>query len=307
MANSIELREQYTGLLDEVYKVNSKTSMLDAPPELVREAEMANTIYLAKMALDALGDYSKGTGFVSGDATLTWESHTFSQDRGRSFQVDAMDNKETADIAFGSLSGEFIRTNVVPEVDAYRFAQMFANAGTTAEADLTASTTVEAIDTGVEVMDDAEVPMEGRILFVTSSIYNNIKNSDLFTRNIEIKGRDQINRTFDMFDDMVVVKVPQSRFYSEITLYDGTTGGQEAGGYIKTDTTGRDLNFMIVHPSAVASIVKHRQPRVFSPNGEEGLPVNQDADAWKYDYRLYHDLFILDNKTDGIYAHNAAS
>ncbi len=31
-----------------------------------------------------------------------------------------MDNIDTASIAFGKLSGEFLRTQVVPELDAYR-------------------------------------------------------------------------------------------------------------------------------------------------------------------------------------------
>jgi hypothetical protein len=98
---------------------------------------------------------------------------------------------------------------------------------------------------------------------------------------------------------MEIVKVPQGRFYSAITMLDGSTGGEEAGGYTKA-AGGFDLNFMIAHPSSVISAVKHQKVRVFSPD------VNQDKDAYKYDFRIYYDLFVLENKADGIYVHTVA-
>lgn len=299
MANTINLITKYVPLLDEVYKVASRTSILDAPADLVRETESAKTVLIAKMVLDGLADYSRNGGFVGGDATLTWQSHTFSMDRGRSFSIDAMDNQETADIAFGRLAGEFQRTYAVPEIDAYRFATMAASAGTDVNADLSDSTAVQAIDTAGSTMDNAEVPMDGRVLFVSPTVYNFIKQSDQFERQIQTTGQDGIDRTFDMFDGMVVVKVPQTRFYTEFDFNDGTTGGQEAGGFAPA-VGGYALNFMVVHPSAVASIVKHAKVRVFDPD------TNQEADAWKYDYRIYYDLFVLDNKVNGIYAHTVA-
>ena len=299
MANAITTQVDYTDLLDEVYKNAAKTAGLEAEQGMIRETELAGTFLIAKMSLDALGDYSRATGFVDGDATLTWETHTFSQDRARSFSIDNMDNLETADIAFGRLAGEFIRTAEVPEVDAYRFSVMAGGAGTEASADLTASTTAEAVDTAQVVMDDAEVPEEGRILYATSQVIKNIQNSDLFTRNLDITTPSGINRTIQAYDGMEIVKVPQGRFYSAITMLDGSTGGEEAGGYTKA-AGGFDLNFMIVHPSSVISAVKHQKVRVFSPD------VNQDKDAYKYDFRIYYDLFVLDNKTDGIYVHTVA-
>jgi len=299
MANAITTQVDYTDLLDEVYKNAAKTAGLEAEQGMIRETELAGTFLIAKMSLDALGDYSRATGFVDGDATLTWETHTFSQDRARSFSIDNMDNLETADIAFGRLAGEFIRTAEVPEVDAYRFSVMAGGAGTEESADLTSSTTAEAVDTAQVVMDDAEVQEEGRILYATSQIIKNIQNSDLFTRNLDITTPSGINRTIQAYDGMEIVKVPQGRFYSAITMLDGSTGGEEAGGYTKA-AGGFDLNFMIVHPSSVISAVKHQKVRVFSPD------VNQDKDAYKYDFRIYYDLFVLDNKTDGIYVHTVA-
>jgi hypothetical protein len=205
---------------------------------------------------------------------------------------------ETAGVAFAALASDFVRSQSVPETDAYRFATMAGAAGDSDAADLTDSTVVAAIDAAVEVLDNANVPEEGRILYVSPTVYKFLKASDSFTRDIQ-PGADP-NRNFLMFDNMKVVKVPQTRFYSAITLQDGTTAGQEAGGYIKDAVTGKDINFMIVHPTAVTPIVKINQPRVFDPT------VNQDADAYKFQLRLYHDCFVFDNKVDGIYVHTVA-
>ena len=131
MANSIDLITKYLVELDKVYKWGSKTAILDAPPAAVRQTDEANAIKIAKMSLQGLGDYSRNTGYVQGNATITWQTHTFTQDRARKFIVDTMDNQETANISFGMLAGEFMRVEVIPELDAYRMATYAALAGTT--------------------------------------------------------------------------------------------------------------------------------------------------------------------------------
>lgn len=293
MANSIDLITKYVPILDEVYKETAKSSVLDAPANLVRETEDAKEVKIAKMVLDGLADYDRNGGFVGGDATLTWQTHEFTQDRGRSFSIDSMDNQETANIAYGSLAGEFLRVHVAPEVDAYRFSQYAALAGNSDDDVITPENVLEAIDAGVQEMDDAEVPEEGRILFVSPTVFNALKQADGIQRRLDVLESDgDVNRKIMMLDEMQIIKVPQGRFNTEITQADGTTGGQEAGGFT---ATGDAINFMIIHPSAVIQIAKHAVPRVFAPN------VNQAADAWKYDYRIYHDAWVLDNKVDGIY------
>ncbi len=300
MANSITPITKMVAQLDLVYSLGLLTSILEgANSALVREGMDAKTIQVPKISTQGLADYDKSTGFVSGDASLTWESHTLAQDRGREFSIDNADNMETAGLGFGGLARDFLENRVIPETDAYRFATMSGFAGNSAEANLTSGTVEAAIDTAVEVMDNKNVPEENRILFASNEIYKLIKQSDNFSR--ELKQGENINKNFEFYDNMKVVKVPKTRFYNSITLLDGTTGGQEAGGYIKTATTGRDLNFLIVHPTAVVPFRKIDKVRTFSPD------VNQDADAYKFQMRLYHDIFELANKVDGVYSHNKTS
>ena len=106
MPNAITLFRKYIDKLDEVYKQSALTADLDADSTLVQAGANANEIVIPKMQLDGLADYSRNSGYVGGDVTLTNETVQFNYDRGRKFNVDAMDNEETAGVAFGRLSAE---------------------------------------------------------------------------------------------------------------------------------------------------------------------------------------------------------
>lgn len=301
MANTIALANKYLPLLDEVYSTASVTSILDADPKRVSFSG-ANQVKVFKVSSEGLANYSRSTGFVDGDVTGVWEDLTLTQDRGRSFSVDSMDNEETLDMTFGALTGAFIRDHVVPEIDAYRFAKYASETGILAPAGAnltTAANTLTAIDTAIGALDNAGVPAEGRILFIRPDIYQLLKNSAANNR-FGTMSDQALNRDFQVFDSMKLVKVPSARFYSAIDTNDGVTSGEEAGGY-EAASAAVALNFMIIHPAAVLQVVKHEKPRIFSPD------VNQKADAWKFDYRIYHDAFVTENKANGIYVHKAAS
>ena len=299
MANSIALAQTYLPLLDEVYKVSSRTAILDSTKvEIVN----GNTVKVFKTSMDGLGDYSRATGFTQGEVTGTWETLTLGKDRGRSFVIDRMDNEESIGMAFGTLAGEFIRTRVAPEIDAYTFAKMAGATGIDmgAAADITVGTTDVAslVDEAERSMNEHEVPGEGRILFISETAYAALRNKIARTVLNDVTG---INREVESYNGMRIVRVPQSRFYTAITLQDGSSSGQTGGGYVGTKGTGYNINFMVVHPSAITKVVKHVLPRIFAPN------EYQAADAWKFDYRIYHDTFVFENKANGIYLHRGAT
>jgi len=299
MPNSIALATNYLPILDEIYKRESLSAILDTPSDKVR-FKNANKVEIFKTSMDGLGDYSRNGGFVTGNVTGSWEEWTLSCDRGRSFVVDAMDDEESINMAFGTLVGEFLRTKVIPETDAYAFAKIAGKSGiTSANADITVGTTdcVSLIDGAEQQLAEDEVPVEGRLLFVSPKFYAGIKAK--ITR--YLANENGVQRNIEVFDGMPVIVVPQSRFNTAITLYDGTTSGEESGGFIPTASTGYKINFMICDPNAICKVVKHAVPRIFSPE------VNQTSDGWKFDYRLYHDLFVYDNKVKGIYLHRAST
>ena len=289
MANSITLSKNYIPLLDEVYKKASLTTVLDSDASTARQGANANEILIPKLSMDGLADYSRNSGYTKGDVTLTWETVKFNYDRGRKFEVDTMDNEETAEVAFGRLAGEFLRVKVAPEADAFTFATL---AGTTGISKVDTGATLSdgtavmnALKVALDTMDDDEVPEEQRILFITPTLLSSIKALDTTKSRELLDGFAQI------------VKVPQSRFYTKIILKDGKTAGQEAGGYTKA-VDGEDINFMVVHKPAILKYNKHIASNIITPD------ENQDSDAWMQKYRKYGLVDVYENKVAGIYLHH---
>ena len=286
MANSIALSKIYTNLLDEVYKNSALTAVLESDASLARAGANANEIVIPKLSMSGLADYKRNSGYVNGDVTLNWETVQFNYERGRMFQIDDMDNEETQNVAFGRLAGEFIRTKVVPELDAFRFST-YASAtgvGLATGTLATGADVIAALRTATSSMDEAEVPMEDRHLFITPTLLGLVEDLDT-TKSKEVLSR-----------FATITKVPQTRFYSAIKLNDGTTSGEEAGGYVKA-SGAVDLNFEIIHKPATLQFTKHAVPKIISPE------MNQDADAWKYGYRNYGLCDTYENKVAGIYVH----
>jgi hypothetical protein len=293
VSNSIALASKYLPFLDEVYKQDSKSAILDTANQFVNFVG-ANAVNIFNLATVGMGDYSRNAGFVPGDATGTWQTYTLSIDRGRSFMIDVMDNDETLGMAFGSALNTIERQSIIPEVDAIRFAAYATGAAAANKATGSLSTgsgVVSAIDTATIALDDGEVPYEGRLLFVSPKVYNLLKAG--ITRMV-MNNDPNVNNYIEMYNDMRVIRVPQTRFYTAITLAQ-PSAHDGAGGY---SANGNGINFMILHPSAVLQVMKHYVPRVFSPE------VNQEADAWKINMRYVMGAWVLSHKTNGIYVHS---
>ena len=281
--NNIELFKQYIPMLDEVYKNASLTAILDGASELARQGANANELIIPKMDMDGLADYSRNGGYVNGDVTLTNETVACNYDRGRMFTVDALDNIETASIAFGRLASEFIRTKVVPEMDAFRIAEYAKNAGVQMENTFaTGEEVITALRTATNQMDEAEVPTEDRVLFITPTLKGMIDDLDSY------KSKEVLARF------SAVVQVPQTRMYTAIDLNpDGP------GGYTKK-ADGKNVNFLIAHKPAIIQFPKRTVNKVISP--EE----NQTSDGWKFGFREVGIADVYENKTYGVVLSNDA-
>ena len=290
-SNTISLFQQYIPILDEVYKNASLTSVLDGAPELMRQGNAANELIIPRMEMSGLADYSRDDGYVDGDVTLTSETVKCNYDRGRMFQVDTLDDAETAAVAFGALSGEFIRTKVVPELDAFRLATYASKTGIgSATGTLsTGKNVIEAIRAAHAAMDTAEAPAEGRVLFITSALKGAVDDMDTTDS----------RAAMDLVSQVIVV--PQSRFYTAITLgSNGYTRRAASGSGATAVTAGKDINFMLIQKDAVIQYQKHIAPKIVTPE------QNQHADAWKFGYRTVGIADVYAGKVAGIYCHSKA-
>lgn len=284
MANTIELATKCVTMLDEVYKQSSKTMVLDSGSDIVTMTNDTGEFKIPKYDMDGLGDYSHTERYAAGDVKLEWETKKPNYDRGRKFAVDAMDNEESIALAFGLLSSEFMRTKVVPEMDAMRFAQYASTTGIQKKAETFATVTdiTNAIMTANIALDEAEVTETGRYLFVTPTLLQMINAMDTY------KSKAMMERFAS------IMTVPQSRFYTAIDTLDGKSSNEKAGGFKKA-TGASDINFMIVDKAAVLQVQKHVVSKIIAPE------VNQSMDAWAFYYRTYGLTDVLDNHAKGIY------
>ena len=286
--NAIELFKQYIALLDEIYKLEAKTNVLDGANELVRQGANANELVIPKISMDGLADYSRSSGYVNGSVDFNFETVACNFDRGRMFTVDVMDNIETMGMVFGKLSSEFVRTKVIPELDAFRMAKYasLANISTADAADLnTGAAVISALRVATTKMNNDEVPETNRILFIETGLKGLVDDLDTNKSKEVLKKFSQI------------IEMPQNRFYTAIKQLKGTTG-EEAGGYTRAEGAN-NINFMVVEKSAAIQFAKRVNSKIITPE------QNQDADAYKYGYRQVAIADAYENKRAGIYLHKS--
>lgn len=287
MANNIATASKYIPVLDEMYKAASVTSVLDGAPELVREGANAGELIIPMLSMQGLADYTDK--YADGDVTMKNETVACNFNRGRMFSVDNIDNRDTADLAFGKLAGDFIRTKVTPELDAFRFAQYAGHTGvnvvSAAIADGPAA--VVALRAAITTMDNAEVPPQDRHLFILPALLALV--SDMNTTNSRAV----------LGEFASVTKVPPTRFYSAIEMNDGTTEAEKEGGYKKA-AAGKQIQFAVIHKAAVIQFEKHVAPKLVTPE------ANQNSDSWKFGYRNVGIADVYANKLAGLYFHTEA-
>lgn len=260
-------------------------------------------VKIPKMSVQGLADYDRDDGYAQGSATLTYETRTMTQDRGRKFQLDSMDVDETNFVATASnVMGTFQREEVVPEIDAYRLSKIATMAIDAAVTGMVQYGYTPGA-TGTSALRKAK---EG-IAAIRSLGYNGalvIHATDAFVMELELElagkitaitfSKGGIQTQIPSIDEVPIIATPANRMYTAITIYDGKTEGQKQGGFVK-GATAKDVNFEIMPMNVPLAISKQDKMRIFDPN------TYQKADAWSMDYRRFHDIWVLDNKLNSLY------
>lgn len=300
MANKIDLVTKFIPLLDEVYQTGAKSAILEADATMVRQTEDANVVKVNKFSCDGLGDYDKQAGFANiGAITSEWETWTFTNDRGRAFNLDKMDNLENLQMAFLGMAGQFMRTKVIPEKDAYTFAKIAGAEGVTSNTEsLTSANVKAAVDRDIAALEESEVDTSNIVMFITPTVKGALETA--VPRQIT-SGVDRFNQRINYYNEIPLIAVPQRRLYDAIDLLDGKSSGETAGGYKKHvatgasgDVAGHNINYIMMDRNAAITITKNVVAKVIAPE------VNQLYDGWTFQYRFYYDTFLFDNKKAGI-------
>lgn len=293
MPNSIELIKKYAHEnLDKIFLMESVTGILENRTgiKLKPVENDAKTVYIPDLVMSGLGNYSTTNGFPTGDITLKWTPYQCNMDRGRGFQIDAVEDAESAGITSANLMAEFERTKVIPEVDAYRLSKLYANAveENIKSETIPANEIIKKFNDIIQYFQDEEIPTQNVVFFISSEIEKAIKNTAELSKQItqiDYKAGD-ITFKVNSYEGIPLITVPKARFKSEYTF-------GESGFAPSADAV--DMSILAVHTNAALPYKKHEKVRVFSPD------INQSADAWLFQYRLYHDIITPKNKQKGIY------
>lgn len=297
MANSLEFATKFASELDKVLEQTSKTGFMTQNDFGVTFID-ARTVKIPSMSLIGLGDYADG--FPTGDVTVTNTAYTVSKDRGRTFSIDAVDAGDTGiERLSGQVLSEFVRTEVVPEMDAYVLSGLAGIASTATQTIAPATYPIatkpyEAIMTLASKIEDAGFDGE-KVCFMSYDNLNKLALSGEVSRMIDLGDfkHGELSYKVKRIGDIVLIGVPSNRMKTAYTFNAGTTSS--AGGFAPA-STAKNIQLLMVPKNAVSIVKKHEAIRTFAPS------ENQSADAYKFDYRLHYDFFVKESMKPTVWA-----
>lgn len=294
MANTLQYASVFQGELDKA-AVEQSTSGWMEPNESLVKYTGGKTVKVPLMDMDGLADYNNG--FTDGNIDLKWQDLEFGMDRGRRFTLDEHEVNDTNFVVTASrVMGEFQRTKVVPEIDAYRYSKIAtgAIAHDRASGGYTPSATdiLNKLYYDIAAVQDVVGDSTPMIITMSSLVGAILDTSSEITKRLDVVDFAQGGVTLKVSalnGEHVIRRVGSGRLKSAYQFYDGKTSGQEKGGFVAA-AGALDINWIICPRTVPIAVSRTDKVRVFDPE------TNQSARAWAVDYRKYHDLWITDNK-----------
>ena len=295
-----------TALTDELDKaaVQAAATGFMADNALRTKFVGARTVLIPTVEMDGLGDYDRDSGFARGAVTLSSQSCVLSMDRARTFQIDREDNDETgiAGLA-GELMGEFVRTRVVPEIDAYVLSKVSGVAVSKNHA-VTPADGAELKDCVYDLFLQAAMGAqnaagfdEPMVCFVNPTVWEAMQQSPAFSRQLTVSDfkKGDIDLKVNSINGIPVLPVTAARMKTAFEFLNGS-GDESAGGFVPA-AGAKDIGLLLLPKKAVSLVKKTEKVRTFAPE------QNQDADAYKLDYRAYYDAFVRKSMEDAVFAY----
>lgn len=257
----------------------------------------AKTIEIPSISTTGRVDADRDTvAFAQRNYDNAWETKTLRNERKWSTLVHPMDIDQTNMVStIANITNVFNDEQKFPEMDAYLISTLFADwletknprTGETHAADttaLTVSNILSVFDEMMLKMDNAMVPLNGRILYVTHEVNVLLKEAQGITRSISVEnGPNAIDRRVNRLDQVTIKPVPAQLMK---TAYDFTIGWKPA-------SSASQINMFLVHPAAVITPVSYTFSRIDAPSAmSEGKYV--------YYEESFEDAFVLNKKSDAL-------
>ena len=283
-----EYAEAFTNLLQQKYANELCSDELTKSNPGVKFIN-AKTIKLPRMTVSGYKDHTRTPGFNAGTMSNDYEPKALAHDRDIEFWVDPMDIDETnLTLSVANIQNTFETEQAIPEKDSYRFSKLYSELSTFSgrinNETITATNFLEAFDTEMSYMDEAGVPEEGRILYVTPTMKKIVKEAEGIQRVMAVTTPSTINRNVHSLDDVTIKMVPAARMKTKYNFTEGCVAAEDA----------KQINFILIHPTCVVCRDKYSYIKLFTPGTD-----SRTADGYLYQNRNYGDLFLLEKKVEG--------
>lgn len=290
--NSIENAVRYSTELDKMFAQKSATGFF-ADNALATKFVGAKTVIIPDVDFQGLADYDREAGYSKGAITVSNTSYTMAMDRARSLQIDREDMDETgiANLA-GKILGEYVRTKVVPECDAYVLSKLGGLA--ISRSNFVNGDIGHPYETLTRLINKVQSVVgydEELVAFVGGGVFAALQNSSEISKMITVNDFKQgdVNLKVKSINGVSIIPVVSERMKTAYTFDTGSAGG------FKPLDTSREM-YMLVLPKSAAHLVKKTENmRIFTPE------QNIDADAYKFDYRIYYDVFVNKSALDAVW------
>ena len=300
MSNRINYAAVFNRLLDEKFYIMPRTMwMEDTNPGIVWEG--GKEVKIPKLGMDGLGTMN-GYKAPQGDLTLDWETKQLQWYRGRNFSIGRYDVDETNfALSVAPALNVFLKEKVVPEVDCLRIsmaAQGAINFGTTvvqASSGISTANILDMLMADIASVQDKIGENEQLYIQISTGLKSLLSRSTQIQRFLDVKDFQIRSATLriEALDDQYLVGTPSGYMHSIFGLNDGATAGQTVGG-VTFANLGPNINWLIAARPAVDGIARPQVTKVIDPD------MNQDGEYWKIMFSIYHGLWIMENKGDGL-------
>ena len=240
-------------------------------------------IKLPKLSVSGYKDHSRTSmGFNAGTYSNDYEVKVLDHDRDIEFAIDPLDIDETnMVVSVANIQKRFEKTQAIPELDCYTFSKVYTEAvragATVKTTEITSANVINDFDERLIELEDAGVPLDRVIMYVTPSYKALLK--EAFTRSYP-NGDKGMDRRIHSIDDInMIITVPSARLKTAYDFTNGCVAGSEAG----------QINYIMIDPEAQVSRVKYSYINVFTPGHD-----SRTADKYVYQNRKFNGTFALD-------------
>lgn len=300
MANSINYAAIFNRILDEKFYILPRTMwMEDSNPGIVWEG--GREVKIPVLSTDGLGTMN-GYKAPDGDLSLSYETKKLQWYRGRNLTIGRYDVDETnMALTVGNALKVFLNGQVIPEIDCLRIAAMaqgaigFGKITAQATSGITAANILDLLMADITSVQDKIGETEQLYIQIATNLKGLLERSSQVTKYLNVRDFDVRSATLkiEALNDQYLIGTPSAYMHSVFGLNDGKTAGQTVGGVTFTNL-GANVNWIIAARPAVDAIARPQISKVIDPD------VNQDGEYWKIMFSVYHGLWVMENKGDGL-------